>query len=376
MTGFKEIKKNFGFGCMRLPMKNGGVDHKEFGEMVDAFLQGGFNYFDTAHTYINGMSETAIRECLVKRYPREQYILTNKLTTHCFQTEQEIRPLFERQLSACGVDYFDFYLMHAQNAEFYKKYTGCRAYEIACELKAEGKVRHVGISFHDKAAVLDNILSGRPEIEIVQIQLNYVDYDDEGIEGRRCLEVCRKHGKPVITMEPVKGGILANLPAGAKSILSGLNGGSDASYAIRYAASFDDVIMTLSGMSNMQQLKDNLSFMKDFKPLTIGELAAIDKVKEIFRAQGLIPCTACRYCTDDCPEKISIPDMFSCMNAKKVFNDWNSDWYYMVYTQNAGKAGDCTQCGKCERACPQRLKIRELLKDVSVVFDNKEMIGD
>lgn len=365
---FKGAKKNFGFGCMRLPMKGGNVDYKEFAEMIDIFFKEGFNYFDTAHGYISGKSEIAIRECLTKRYSRESFILTNKLSTQYFNKKEGIRPFFESQLAACGVDYFDFYLMHAQNAETYKKFTKCRAYETAAELKAEGKVRHVGLSFHDKAAVLDRILSEHPEIEIVQIQFNYLDYDDPSIEGRLCYEVCRKHGKPVIVMEPVKGGILANLPDNAKNELD-VENKSAASYAIRYAASFDGIVMVLSGMSNLEQLKDNVSFMKDFKPLTKNEFSAIDKVQKIFRAQDLISCTGCRYCIEECPKKIAIPDLFACMNAKNAYKDWNSDFYYGVHTHSNGKACDCIRCGKCENICPQRLKIRDLMKEVSSQFD-------
>lgn len=364
--------KNFGFGCMRFPMKGEEVDYGQVCQMVDTFLEEGFNYFDTAHGYLEGESEIAVRECLVKRHPRESYILTNKLSNDFFKTEADIRPLFESQLEACGVEYFDYYLMHAQNKEFYKKYKACRAYEVAQELKAEGKVRHVGLSFHDTADVLDMILTEHPEIEVVQIQFNYVDYEDPGIQGRLCYEVCRKHNKPIIVMEPVKGGNLINLPDEAKAILDGLHGGSYASYAIRYAASFEGIFMVLSGMSNMEQMQDNLSYMKDFQPLTKEEFAAIDKVCAIFKGLDVIPCTACRYCTDGCPKKISIPDLFSCMNGKELYKDWNSDWYYMVHTQNAGKASDCIKCGKCEKACPQHLPIRELLEKVAETFEKKE----
>lgn len=365
--------KKLGFGCMRLPMRaDGEVDLEHFCRMVDAFLENGFNYFDTAHTYIGGKSETAIKECLAKRYPRGQYILANKLTTHCFSKEDEIRPLFEIQLKACGVEYFDYYLMHAQNAEFYKKYMDCHAYEIAQQLKTEGKVRHVGISFHDKASVLDMILTEHPEIEVVQIQFNYVDYEDAGIEGRLCYEICRKHNKPIIVMEPVKGGILHNLPDDAKSVFDVLHGGSYTSYAVRFAASFDGVMTVLSGMSDVEQLEDNLSYMKDFTPLSETEFAAIEKVRELFKQQEFIPCTACKYCTDDCPKHIPIPDLFACINAKKQYKDWNSDWYYMVHTQNAGKASDCIRCGKCEQSCPQRIRISELMREVASVFEKKQ----
>lgn len=366
---FDGVKKNFGFGCMRLPMQEGRVDHEETCRMVDCFLENGFNYFDTAHGYLNGQSETALKECLVKRHDRDVYILVNKLTNDYFHKEEDIRPFFRSQLDACGVEYFDVYLMHAQNADIYKKFKSCRAYETAFALKAEGKVKHVGISFHDTADVLDQILTEYPELEAVQLQLNYLDYDDVGIQGRKCYEVCVKHDKPVIVMEPVKGGSLIRLPQKAQEILDELKGGSNASYAIRFAAGFDQVMMVLSGMSSMEQMQDNISYMKDFKPLSEKEQEAVQKVCRIFKEQDMIPCTACRYCVAGCPMKIAIPDLFADMNAKKTFQDWNSDMYYSVHTQNAGKASDCIKCGKCESACPQHLEIRKLLGDVAKQFE-------
>jgi len=368
----EKIKKNFGFGCMRLPMKDNQVDNVEFSAMIDTFIENGFNYFDTAHGYVGGKSETALKECLTERYSRDKYILTNKLSTHFFEKKEDIRPLLESQLKACGVDYFDFYLMHAQSTDLYAKFKKCEAYETALELKAEGKIRHFGISFHDKASVLEQILIENPQIEVVQIQFNYVDYEDPAVESRKCYEVCCKYGKPVIVMEPTKGGNLVNLPENAKVILDALHGGSTASYAIRFAAGFEGIMMVLSGMSNMEQIDDNISYMKDFHPLTEEEHEAVNKVCEIFKAQNLIPCTACRYCTDDCPKNISIPDLFACLNAKKVFNNWNTDYYYHnVYTVKNGKAGDCIKCGKCEHICPQHLKIRDLLVDIAEEFEKR-----
>ena len=371
----ENIKKNFGFGCMRLPMKDGEVDIPETKRMVDAFLDAGFNYFDTAHGYIQGRSEKALKECLTSRYPRDRYILTDKLTANFFRTEADIRPFFESQLEACGVDYFDFYLMHAQGEGNYGHFKECRAYETAFELKKEGKIRHVGISFHDRAEVLERILNDYPDIEVVQIQFNYVDYDDPAVQSRACYEVCRKYGKPVIVMEPVKGGNLVNLPDDAKAVFDELHASgheycSPAGYAIRFAAGFPGMMMVLSGMSDLAQMEDNISFMRDFKPLDGQEMAAVDKVREIFRSKNLIPCTACRYCIDGCPKHISIPDLFAVMNTKQIYHDWNADYYYnAVHTAPDRRASDCVKCGKCEKVCPQHLPIRKLLEEVAKEFE-------
>ena len=364
------IKKNFGFGCMRLPMNGEEVDIEQTKRMVDTFLDRGFNYFDTAHGYIQGKSETALKTALTSRYPREKYILTDKLTDCFFKTQADIRPFFESQLEACGVDYFDFYLMHAQNETSFAHFKACRAYETAFQLKAEGKVRHVGISFHDRAEVLEQILTEYPQVEAVQIQFNYVDYEDLAIQSRKCYEVCRKFGKPVIVMEPVKGGSLVNLPEEAKKVLEDLHGGSPASYAIRFAAGFPGIRMVLSGMSDMEQMLDNTSFMADFQPLDEKEMAAIRKVREIFRTKDMIPCTACRYCIDGCPQHISIPDLFAVMNTKQIHKNWDADrCYNEVHTAPGRRASDCLECGKCEKACPQHLPIRQLLKDVAKAFE-------
>ncbi len=353
---FDTIHKNFGFGCMRLPMNGEDVDIPQVIKMVDAFLEKGFNYFDTAHGYINGKSELAVRECLSSRYPRDRFILTNKLSGNYFKTQEEIRPLFQQQLEACGVEYFDFYLMHAMNAQRFEAYQQLQAFETVLQLKAEGKIKHIGISFHDKAAVLDHILTERPEIEVVQIQFNYVDFEDRKVESRKCYEVCRKHGKPVIVMEPVKGGSLVNLPPEAQQVFDGLGSGSNASYAIRYAASFEGMMMVLSGMSSMEQMLDNIGFMENFQPLRQEEKDAVETVRGIFRKQSLVPCTACRYCTEVCPQEIAIPEIFSSLNAFRQSAE------AILPEIAGGKPSDCIQCGQCEEICPQNLKIRELLK--------------
>ena len=357
---FPEIQKNFGFGCMRFPMNGEQVDIPAVIKMVDAFLDAGFNYFDTARPYHGGNSESVLKQVLTSRYPRESYVLTNKLSPTCFETEADILPFFESQLERCGVEYFDFYLFHANSAVRHEKFTATRSYDIVQELKAQGKIRHVGMSFHDSAEVLDKILTDRPEIEAVQLQFNYVDYEDPNVQSRACYEVCRKHGKPVLVMEPVKGGSLVNLPEQAMALLQA----SPASYAIRFAAGFEGIFMVLSGMSDMAQVQDNISYMADFQPLTDAEMQTIHQVRTLYQAQHKIPCTACRYCTDGCPAGIDIPNLFACLNDKRQGKE-DADSRYAAFEN---KADACVECGQCEGECPQHLHIRDLLKEVHKAF--------
>lgn len=359
--------KKLGFGFMRLPMCGEEVDKEQCIQMVDRFMEEGFTYFDTACVYIKGKSEEMIKECLTSRYPRESFQLADKLSGGCFEKEEEIRPFFEKQLKTCGVEYFDYYLMHALMERSYEKYVNCRAFEIAQELKKEGKIKHIAMSFHDSAKVLDKILSEQPSIEVVQLQFNYADYDDAIVQSYECYKVCQKHQKPVIVMEPVKGGRLINLPEEARQIFDTMDCGSYASYAIRYCASFENIFMVLSGMSTLEQVEDNISYMKEFQPLTEGEMQAVEKVREILKKQDAIPCTECKYCVDGCPKKINIPKYFDWYNDKKVYQ-WSVDESYRKYGKENPLPSDCIKCGKCEKECPQHLPIRELLEKVTDIF--------
>ena len=352
---FPEMKKKLGFGMMRLPMLGEQVDKEQVCAMVDAFLARGFNYFDTATPYINGQSETAVRDCLAKRHPRESFLLTDKLSPNLWEKTEDLEPLLNRQLEACGVEYFDFYLMHAMNADRHRIYQERGAYDMAQKFKAQGKIRHMGISFHDSAAVLDQILTDRPDIEVVQIQFNYADMEDPRVQSRACWEVCRKHGKPLLIMEPVKGGSLANLPAEAAALLPD---GSPASYAVRFAAGFEGVEMVLSGMSNTEQMEDNLSYMENFQPLTQQDHQRLEQVKPIYQSATRIPCTACRYCEEKCPAGIPIATMFAQINQLHKKEGTPKEDYAALEVQ-----GDaCLKCELCVAACPQHLQVCQLVE--------------
>lgn len=367
---FEEVKGKFGFGCMRLPMKEENVDDETFKEMIDIFIDNGFNYFDTAHPYVDEKSEPALKRCLTSRHKRDEYLLANKLSANYFKTKEDIRPLVLKQLDLCGVEYFDFYLMHSQNKSNYEHFQKCDAYNEAFRLKKEGYIRHVGFSFHDTPEFLEEILNDHPEVEFVQLQLNYYDWDSDDIQSRKCYEVCQKYHKPVIVMEPVKGGKLANLSSEAREILDGVDkNASSASFALRYAASLDGVFMVLSGMSTIEQVKDNISFMKDMRPFDKDEYAAVANIVEAIKKIELIQCTYCKYCTKGCPMNINIPEIFDIMNDAKKFPDTNLSLSYKWATNGKGKAKDCIACGKCESTCPQHLPIRELLKKASETLD-------
>ncbi|NBJ92879.1 aldo/keto reductase [Parablautia muri] len=365
--------KKLGFGLMRLPLLDkddySSVDIERVKKMADAFMENGFTYFDTAAPYHRGNSEVAFREAVAKRYPRTSYTITDKLSLFMIRHEEEMDGFFESQLERLGVDYMDYYWLHGLGGPSYRQAEDWHAFEFVQRKKAEGKVKHIGLSFHDKAELLDEILTKHPEMEYVQIQLNYLDWEDATVESRKCYEVATKHHKPVIVMEPIKGGSLVNIPKEAEKLYQDYCPDSSmASWAIRFAASPGNVMMVLSGMSDEEQMSDNISYMKEFKPLDEEEQKIVEQAAKVIKASIAIPCTACRYCIDDCPKKIAIPDYFAVYNNLKRFGGPQgmvASTYYGNLTQTHGKASDCLKCGKCEKRCPQHLPIRAYLEAVA-----------
>ncbi len=377
MDIFGDVKK-LGFGLMRLPLLNpddeGSIDLELTKKMVDVFMEKGFTYFDTAIMYCGMKSQNAVKEVLTKRYPRESFTLATKMHAGFFDTTEERDRIFSEQLESTGVDYFDYYLIHDVGADRYDKYVELDCFNWLKELKAKGLVKHVGFSFHDNAEMLEKILSEQPDIEFVQLQLNYYDWESEGVQSRKCYEVCEKYGKPVVVMEPVRGGTLANVPPEAEKLFKDYNGeASVASWAIRFAASLPNVKMVLSGMSNMEQMEDNTGFMENFVPLNEEEGEIVRKAEAIIKESVAIACTGCSYCTEGCPMKIAIPRYFALYNVDMLEKDMNS-WrpqgtYYERLAQVFGKPSECIACGKCEAICPQHLPIIEDLKIVAKHFE-------
>ena len=362
-----------GFGLMRLPMADGEIDLDLVCKMVDAYMAAGGNYYDTAYGYHGGKSETTFREAVVKRYPRESFTITDKLPVFAIHEAERVPEVFAEQLERCGVEYFDYYWLHSLGGTSYPNAQKIGAFEFVAQKKAEGKIKHLGFSFHGAPEVLEQILTEHPEMEYVQLQINYLDWDHPGIRARECYEIAVRHGKDIIVMEPVKGGALANIPDEAEQLFKAREPElSTASWAIRYAGTLDHVMIVLSGMSDMEQMEDNLAVMGDFKPLDADEMALVTKAVDAIRNSIAIPCTACRYCVEGCPQKIDIPGCFSIFNEFKRFKEtrrWAARMEYKDLTEKSGKASACIECGKCEDVCPQQLKIRESLKEAAGIFE-------
>lgn len=371
-------EKKLGFGLMRLPSLDANdpskIDLELAKKMVDTFIERGFTYFDTAWMYCGFKSENATKEILVERYPRERYTLATKLHCGFIDSKDDRDRIFDEQRAKTGVEYFDYYLLHDIGQDHYKKYTELECFEWIVEKKRQGFVKNIGFSFHDNAELLDKVLTEHPEMDFVQLQINYLDWESEGVQSKLCYEVATRHGIPIIVMEPVKGGTLALVPENVERLFKDYNAEmSVPSWAIRFCAGLENVKLVLSGMSNMEQMIDNTDYMANFEPLTEEDMDIVWKAVDLLNSNIEIPCTGCAYCVNGCPMKIAIPKYFSLYNADKQEvkeKGWTPQGeYYDRLTHQFGKASVCVECGQCEKVCPQHLPIVEELKKVAKHFE-------
>lgn len=370
----------YGFGAMRLPQMDEdvfeSVDIEETQKMVDTYIDAGYNFFDTAYPYHNGESEKALKKCLVEKYPREDFILMDKLPSFALTKKEDMENIFEEQLERCGVDYFDYYLLHNVSTWTLDALREFDAYEFMKKLKNEGKIKHIGISLHDNAEVLEEVLKEMPEIEAILLQINYLDWENESIQARECYEVARKYGKDIIIMEPLKGGTLIDMPSQAEELLKKQD--SDISipgWGLKFAASLDGVIAVLSGASNLEQIQENIESMKNFKPITEQEKETLFEVGEIIKDSLAIPCTQCNYCIEECPNGIPIPKFFELYNLEKRLPSHQfspQQVYYRTYALKTAEASDCDACGDCVEKCPQHLDIPGYMEDIVELFHNED----
>ncbi len=366
---FGKDTPKLGFGLMRLPKKDDVTDIEQTKEMVDMFLDAGFTYFDTAYVY--GTSEADTKIALVDRHPRDSYTLATKLNVNMMShDEKSAKQQFFTSLERTGAGYFDYYLLHAVSAKNRGTFDSYGIWDFVKEQKEKGLIKHVGFSFHDSPEVLDSVLNEHPEVDFVQLQLNYADWENPKVMSRANYETARAHGVSIVVMEPVKGGTLADPPEEIKKLFKDYNpDASYASWAIRFVASLDGILTVLSGMSNTEQMRDNLSYMKDFKPLNDEEQAIIREAQKILDKLSAIPCTSCRYCTGGCPKKIAIPDIFAAANKRLGGQTDEAAKDYEKAAPEYRRASDCVRCGQCERVCPQHIKIIDNLAKCADMFE-------
>ena len=367
-----DVNTKLGFGLMRLPLaEDKSIDFEQVCQMIDKFMEAGGTYFDTAYVYHDGKSESVAKEALVKRYPRESFTLATKLPAWEMKSAEDVQRIFDEQLERTGAGYFDYYLLHSVEKAHLPVYEKYDCFNWILEMKEKGLIKHAGFSFHDTPEMLDEILTKYPKMEFVQLQINYLDWENNIVQSRECYEVALKHNVPVIVMEPVKGGTLAQLPEKAGNMLKEANGEvSEASWAMRFCASLDNVKVVLSGMSNMDQMEDNLNTMVDFKALSEDEGAVVKAVADEMLSMPIVQCTGCRYCVPGCPEGILIPDLIRCLNNTRLYGENpNAKNFHKRYTEEGGKASACIECGQCEGVCPQHLKIVEIVKEVAETFE-------
>ena len=363
-------RTQLGFGLMRLPKNDGIIGHEAVCRMADEFMARGFTYFDTAYVYAG--SEEAFREAVVKRYPRESFTVADKMAGWVMKGKLTPEAMFSESLERCGVTYFDYYLLHSLTSARKADYDKHDCWSFVRRMKEEGKIRHVGFSFHGEPELLEEILEAHPEVEFVQLQINYVDWNSNSIWSGRNYEICRRYGKEIVVMEPVKGGFLANLPESARSKLRAVRPkDSDASWALRYAASLPGVAMVLSGMSDPVQMQDNLKTFEHFQPVDEMEHKLLEEIAAQLLSVPTIQCTACRYCCKGCPKKIEIPEIFKAVNMLVTFGEHIRPhlYYDNLRAMGSARARDCIACGQCEGVCPQHLPIIELLRDASQRLD-------
>jgi len=372
---------NLGFGMMRLPILEEdnfkSIDYEQVNRMVDAYMDAGFNHFDTAFVYHEGIGEDAFKRCVVDRYPRESFKIATKLPLFIITEDSQLEPIFAEQLKNCGVDYFDYYMLHNVSGFTENAWKNADLYSFIQKKKEEGFIKHIGISTHGNAEFLEEILFEHPELEFVLLQINYLDWDDEGIESRKCLEVARKYNKSVMIMEPYKGGFLADVPEEAEKLMKEHDPDkSVVSWAMRFVANLDDVCVVLTGASNLEQLEDNIREFNNADPLSDDELKLLEDVSEIINSNITVDCTKCRYCVDACPEEIDIAKIFDLYNKDRMLgrDDWTQFGNaYLNYSKlpDVGIASDCSECESCIEECPQQINIPEVLKDVAKVFETE-----